>query len=88
MTVPPSAKGIPHAIVTLDLHGMRTAAARAAVAAVLRRSRGIYRVRVVHGYHAGTALGDMVRTEFANDSRVLRVQAVDAGVTDLVLREL
>ena len=83
-----SGRDMHQAVITLDVHGLHTAAARAAVLAALRRSRGAYRLRVVHGYHGGTALGDMVRAEFASDARVLRVHPVDAGVTDLVLREL
>ncbi len=83
-------KGSPRgraAIVTLDLHGLGVAAARTAVAAALKRSAGVYRIRVIHGHHAGTALRDLVRTELASDPRVVRALPVDEGVTDLVLRE-
>ena len=76
------------AVRTVDVHGMRTAAARTAVLFALKTSGGAYRIRIVHGYHGGTAIRDMVRAEFALDPRVLRVCAADDGVTDLVLREV
>ena len=75
-------------IVTVDLHGCTVYQARIALDAALRRSRGAYRVRVVHGYHGGTALRDMIRREYARKSGVLRVEfGLNGGETDLVLRE-
>ena len=74
--------------VTLDLHGKTQYQAKIALEAQLRRSRGIYRIRVVHGYHNGTALRDLVRQEYAAHPRVLRVEAVSDSATDLILREL
>ena len=74
-------------IVELDLHGKNAYQARVAIDAALRRAGGgVYRIRVIHGYHGGTALRDMVRREYAG--RVTRLDTgVDPGVTDLVLRE-
>ena len=74
-------------IVELDLHGKNAYQARVAIDAALRRAGGgVYRIRVIHGYHGGTALRDMIRREYAD--RVLRLDTgVDPGVTDLVLRE-
>jgi DNA-nicking Smr family endonuclease len=74
--------------VTLDLHGKTQYQARVALEAQLRRSRGVYRIRVIHGYHNGTALRDLVRGEFASHVSVLRIEAVSESTTDLVLREL
>ena len=74
--------------VTLDLHGKTQYQAKIAVEAQLRRSRGIYRIHVVHGYHNGTALRDLVRQEYAAHPHVLRVEAVSDSATDLILREL
>ena len=76
------------AIITLDLHGKTQYQARVALDAQLRRSRGVYRIHVVHGYHNGTALRDMVRQEYAAHPQVLRLEQVSESVTDLVLREL
>lgn len=74
-------------VVELDLHGRNTHQARVAIDAVLRRAgKGTYRIRIIHGCHGGTALRDMVRTEYAN--RAIRLETgIDPGVTDLVLRE-
>lgn len=74
--------------VTLDLHGKTQYQAKIALEAQLRRSRGVYRIHVVHGYHNGTALRDLVRQEYAAHPRVLRVEAVSDSATDLILREL
>lgn len=72
-------------IVTLDLHGKNQYQARMALDAALRKSRGVYRLRVIHGSHSGTALRDMVRTEYAD--RCLRLDCAAANHTDLILRE-
>lgn len=77
-------------IVKLDLHGKNTYQARVALDAVLRRARcGTYRIRCIHGCHGGTALRDMIRSEYAHYPKVIRLEAgADGGTTDLVLREL
>lgn len=74
-------------IVEIDLHGRNAYQAKVAIDAALRRAKsGTYRIRVIHGYHGGTALRDMVRREYKD--RVLRVETgIDPGITDLVLRE-
>ena len=74
--------------VTLDLHGKTQYQARVSLDATLRRSRGLYRIHVIHGYHNGTALREMIRMEYAANPAVLRVDAVSESATDLVLREL
>lgn len=72
-------------IVTLDLHGKNEYQARIAIDAALRRSQGVYRIRCIHGYHGGTVLRDMLRRDYTG--KVLRLQAINEGTTDLVLRE-
>ncbi len=74
-------------IVELDLHGKNTYQAKVAIDAALRRAKsGTYRIRLIHGYHGGTALRDMIRREYAG--QVARLETgIDPGVTDLVLRE-
>lgn len=73
-------------IVEIDLHGKNTYQARITVDAALRRAgSGTYRLRLIHGYHGGTAIRDMLREEYA--PRVLRLVSVNEGTTDLVLRE-
>jgi DNA-nicking Smr family endonuclease len=80
--------GATPATVTLDLHGKTQYQARVALDAALRRSRGVYRIHVIHGFHNGTVLRDLVRQEYAANSIVLRAMAVSESATDLVLREL
>ena len=73
-------------ILELDLHGKNEYQAKAAIDAALRRAKaGTYRLRLIHGYHGGTALRDMIRRDYA--SKCLRVLPLDNGRTDLVLRE-
>jgi Smr domain. len=76
-------------IIEVDLHGMTKAQAKIAVDAALRRAdRGVYRLRLIHGFHGGTAIRDMVRTEYKAKPKVLRIElGMNPGQTDLVLRE-
>ena len=72
-------------IMELDLHGKNTYQARVAIDAALRRcGGGVYRLRLIHGYHSGTALRDLCR-EYAGHPRVLRL-VTGSGSTELVLR--
>ena len=77
-------------IIELDLHGMNTYQAKIAIDSALRRAkRDTYRIRVIHGYRAGTALRDMIRTQYRSHPKILRLElGLNAGQTDLVLREL
>lgn len=76
-------------VIELDLHGRNRYQAKIAIDAALRRAKpGVYRLRVIHGWHAGTAIRDLVREEYAHHPRVLRVaQGPNPGITDLILRE-
>ena len=75
--------------ITIDLHGMTCAQAQAAIDAALRRAgRGVYRIEVIHGYHRGSALRDMVRRTYAAHPKVKRLEmGMNLGATELVLRE-
>ena len=75
--------------VTVDLHGKNTYQAKIALDAALRRAKGgTYRIRVVHGYHGGTALRDFIRSEYGQHPKILRLMpSSDGGATELVLRE-
>ena len=76
-------------IVELDLHGKNTYQARVAIDAVLRHSRGIYRIRLIHGYHAGQTLREMIAREYTDHPGVLELRAGEnPGITELVLRRL
>ena len=74
----------------LDIHRMTAYQASAAIDAKLRRiSPSCYRLRIIHGYHGGTALRDMVRERYSDHPRVKRVTGgLNPGQTDLILRDL
>lgn len=75
-------------ILILDLHGKTQYQAQVAIDAQLRRARaGVYRLRLIHGSHQGTALRSMIRSRYAGHSRVLRLDCAADGFTDLILRE-
>ena len=76
-------------ILELDIHGMTQVQARTAIDAKLRRAgSGVYRLRIIHGYHSGSSLRDMVRREYAGHPKVKRIElGLNQGVTDIVLRE-
>ena len=74
----------------LDIHNMNRTQAIAAIDAKLRRAGGdVYRLRIVHGYHGGTALRDMVRSRYKDHPKVKRIElGLNQGETEFVLREL
>ena len=76
-------------ILELDLHGMNTYQAQIAIDSKLKRAKsGTYRIRLIHGYHGGTALRDMIRTQYRSHPKVIRLEmGLNSGETDLVLRE-
>jgi DNA-nicking Smr family endonuclease len=76
--------------VTVDLHNMNVFQARVKLNYALKKATGAtYRLRVVHGYNLGSAIKDMVRSEFKDHPKVLRIESsVNPGETILVLRDL
>ena len=77
-------------IVELDIHGMNKYQAKIFIESRLKKAdKSVYKLRVIHGYHGGTDLRDMVRKEIGQNKKVLRVEmGLNQGETDLVLREL
>ena len=75
-------------IVTIDLHGKTVYQAKIAIDCALARAKtGTYRLRLIHGYHGGTALKRMIAAQYGCHTRVLRLDVPNPGSTDLVLRE-
>ena len=74
----------------IDVHGMTKEQAITAIDARLRRAdASVYLLRVIHGYHGGTVLRDMVRTHYRNHPKVKRIElSLNSGETDLILKEL
>ena len=73
----------------LDVHNMTKVQAVTAIDAMLRRAdAGVYRIRVIHGYHGGTVLRDGIRRRYAANAKVRRIElGLNQGETDLILRE-
>ena len=63
--------------------------AQRAIDAALRRAGGsVYRLELIHGYHSGTQLRDMIRRTNASHPKVIRLGVgLNPGATELVLRE-
>jgi hypothetical protein len=78
-------------IVEIDLHGCRAEEAKKRIdAALLNVSPSVYRLRLIHGFHGGTAIRSMIREEYSygREPKVLRVtMGENEGITELVLRE-
>ncbi len=74
----------------IDVHNMTRTQAVAAIDATLRRANSsVYRLRVIHGYHGGTAIRDAVRARYRKHPKVVRIElGLNPGETDLILREL
>ena len=73
---------------TIDLHSKNRYQAKVAIDAALKNAGGTYRVRVIHGYHNGTAIRDLITEEYASHPKVIRLVRISDGITDLVLKEL
>ncbi|MGI6690962.1 MAG: Smr/MutS family protein [Clostridiales bacterium] len=73
----------------IDLHGKNLYQARIAVDSALKRATAAdYRLRIIHGYINGTAIRDMLLSEYARHPRVLRIErGGNPGQTVFVLRE-
>ena len=75
-------------IIEVDLHGMNQYQAKIRIDAALKRADGsVYRLRLIHGFHGGTALRDMVRADYLSHPRVIRIQPRGDGITEYVLRD-
>ncbi|MDF2941941.1 MAG: hypothetical protein K0S01_799 [Herbinix sp.] len=83
-------KQINTGILELDIHGMTKYQAKIYIDSELKKAKGnLYRIRVIHGYHNGTELKEMVYITYRNHPRVIRVEnGLNQGITELVIREL
>lgn len=77
-------------IITVDLHGLfREDAVKAIDRALKSADAGTYQIRLIHGYHRGTSLKNMIIDEYKYHPKVRRIAPGDnQGITVLVLREL
>lgn len=78
-------------IIELDLHGRKAEEAKRLIDAQLDRAgRNVYRLRLIHGFHGGTGIKNMIWEEYSygREPRVVRLEhGVNQGITELVLRE-
>ncbi|WP_294147433.1 Smr/MutS family protein [uncultured Clostridium sp.] len=78
-------------IIELDLHGRRAEEAKRLIDAELDRAgRNVYRIRLIHGFHGGTGIKNMIWEEYSygREPRVARLEhGMNQGITELVLRE-
>ena len=74
----------------IDIHGMTKEQAKVAVDAKLKKCKGdVYTLKVIHGFHGGTALQSFVRSHYKNDPRVKRIEVgLNSGETELILKEI
>ena len=77
--------------IEIDLHGLRAEEARKKIDQAIRSAApSVYRIKLIHGYHRGQSLRDMIWDEYSygRNSRVLRIEnGFNEGITELVLRE-
>lgn len=73
-------------IITIDLHQYTVVDAKQKLQlAVTIAPHDIREIIVIHGYHRGTALRDMVRKEFKNKRVARKYISLNQGVTSLIL---
>lgn len=77
-------------IIELDVHQMNKFQAKTYIDSRLKQAKNdVYVIRIIHGYHNGTVLRDMIRKEYRKNPKVKRIElSLNPGITDLVLREL
>ena len=77
-------------IVTVDLHGLfQDEAIKVIDRALKNADDSTYQIKLIHGYHRGTSLKNMILDEYKYHPKVLRIAPGDnMGITILVLREL
>ena len=77
-------------LVDIDLHGMfQEDAVKVIDRALNEADSSTYQIRLIHGFHRGTSLKNMIIDEYKYHPKVLRIEPGDnQGVTLLILREL
>lgn len=77
-------------ILEVDIHGMNKVQAKACIDGQLKRvQRSVYQLRIIHGFHGGTELREMIQWEYREHPKVIRMHmGTNPGETVLILREL
>ncbi len=72
----------------VDIHGMRAAEAKKQLELLLNRTDGtIHEIVVIHGFHGGKVLQDMVRTQLKHARIKQKILSMNGGQTTLLLHE-
>lgn len=77
-------------VIEIDIHGMQCKQAKIYIDSILKKvGKNVFRIEIIHGFHGGSALRDMVRSTYKNNPKVKRIElGLNNGATTLVLREL
>ena len=77
-------------VIEIDIHGMQRKQAKIYIDSNLKKvGKNVFRIEIIHGFHGGSALRDMVRSTYKNNPKVKRIElGLNNGATTLVLREL
>lgn len=77
-------------VIEVDVHGMNQFQAKTKINATLKKAKqGTYMIRIIHGYHNGTVLRDMIRREYRSHPRILRIElSLNPGITELILKTM
>ena len=71
-----------------DIHGMRVLEAKRELETLIGRAdKSIREIVVIHGYHGGSALKNMVRSELRNPRIQQKILSLNQGETTLLLKK-
>ena len=71
-----------------DIHGMRVLEAKREVETLIGRAdKSIREIVVIHGYHGGSALKNMVRSELRHPRIQQKILSLNQGETTLLLKK-
>lgn len=71
-----------------DIHGMRVLEAKRELETLIGRAdKSIREIVVIHGYHGGSALKNMVRSELLHPRIQQKILSLNQGETTLLLKK-
>ena len=71
-----------------DIHGMRVLEAKRELETLIGRAdKSIREIVVIHGYHGGSALKNMVRSELRHPRIQQKILCLNQGETTLLLKK-
>lgn len=77
----------PSHVITVDLHGLTVAEARAKLRQVLQSCpASVTEIEVIHGFHSGQALQKLVRKDFQHARIASRSFGLQGGITNYILK--